>query len=91
LLRATEPVAGSTRYGEMPLSGIAIALKDDKEQVVAEGRSDADGRFELPRVKPGTYKISAQGLVKNKVRTAEAEVVVPVPPAAAEAVRLQLK
>jgi hypothetical protein len=91
LLRATAAVEGVALFGELPVSGAAIRLEDDKQQIVAEGRSDAGGQFTLPRVKPGAYRLKAEGLFKNKLRVAEAEVEVPPPPRSAESVRLQLR
>lgn len=90
-LQATSPITGLALYGELPVAGANIVLADDKQQVVAETKSNAKGEFELPQVPPGVYQLKSQALVKNKIRTAEAAVTVPEPPDAVAAVKLQLR
>jgi hypothetical protein len=91
LAQRTGPVTGRALYGEQPISGASIVLKAADGKVLAEATSDKSGAFTLSRVAPGTYTVRAEGLVRNKLRRAEAEVTVPPPPASTDAVRLQLR
>ncbi len=41
---------------------------------LAQATTDAAGKFTFPKVAPGKYMVSAEGLVRNKIRTADAAV-----------------
>jgi hypothetical protein len=45
--------------------------KDDAKAALASATTDAQGRFRFPKVAPGKYVVSAEGLVRNNNRTAE--------------------
>ena len=90
-LAATSPVRGVAQFGETPVAGASVTLANDKQEVVGTASANARGEFEFPPAPPGKYTVSAEGLVRNKFRTASAEVTVPDPPAPTERVQLQLR
>ena len=49
-------------------------------EVAAEVRSQENGHYRIPAVEPGTYRIAARGVVRNRVHRTEKEVNVTIGP-----------
>jgi len=103
--RATNRVAGAVQYGRSGFGGITVTLEavppDPAEAAAAPPApppepipavaTDDQGSFLFERVPPGKYKLTAEGVVRNKVRRAEAEVTVEPAPTAVRPLRLELR
>jgi hypothetical protein len=84
-------VTGAVSYGEQGQPGIDVALTkpspkpqpksaaEDEEpegEVVAKTQTDEQGDFQIRRVAPGEYQLTAEGIVRNKIRKATAKLVI---------------
>ena len=54
--RAT--IAGTVRDGSAPRAGLTVRATDVVLESAIETRTDADGRFQFPNLRPGDYEIS---------------------------------
>lgn len=103
--RATNRVSGTLLYGNSGFAGINVRLEslpaDPAEASTAPAAAppapiapvatDEQGTFLFDRVPPGKYKLTAEGVVRNKTRRAEAEVTVDPAPTAVRPLRLELR
>ena len=65
--------------GKDPWAGAEIALKDPiSEKNIAEGESDAQGRFRFPSVPPGFYALHVRAKIANPARLPQLEGDVPI-------------
>jgi Arc/MetJ-type ribon-helix-helix transcriptional regulator len=80
-------ITGVVMYGDQPQAGMKVSLavdtgappppkgekkkKGDPKAALASATTDAQGRFKFPKVAPGKYVVTAEGLVRNNNRTAE--------------------
>jgi hypothetical protein len=105
LRRATNRVTGAVQYGRSGFGGVTVrleALPPDPTappmpvtatpaEPIAPVATDDQGSFLFERVPPGKYKLTAEGVVRNKTRRAEAEVTVEPAPTAVRPLRLELR
>jgi hypothetical protein len=91
LKAAGSRIIGTVRYGGDPLPQARVTLQSAEAKEVGAVQTDADGRFALEGVPPGTYKLAARGLSRNKPRTGEQQVVVPAPPAKTPRIELDVR
>lgn len=99
-------ITGVVAYGDQPQANTAVFLrldgaappppaakgkkKADEPPPLATATTDAEGRFKFPKVAPGKYTVSAEALVKNANRRAEAPVAFQTP-AEVQPLTLKLK
>ncbi len=88
-LNTPNRVSGSVSYESSLIPNAEIALLDEKGVKVAITKSNQQGFFRFSAVKPGKYKVTANGLWKNRPRLAETVINVEAPPK--PAVRVDLK
>lgn len=84
-------VVGSVTYGKEPMPEIQVTLTPEKGEKLPPVTSDARGNFVIRSVPPGKYTLAAKGVVRNKVRKAEAKLEVASPPTRPKPVTLELK
>ncbi|HEY5313145.1 MAG TPA: hypothetical protein VIK18_11525 [Pirellulales bacterium] len=84
-------VSGSVTYGKEPMPQIQITLAPEKGEKLPPVTSDARGNFVIRSVLPGKYTLTAKGVVRNKVRKAEAKLEVGPPPLRPKPITLELK
>lgn len=101
--RATNRVVGTLHYGNAGFAGISVrleALPGDPAtatpalpppEPIAPVATNDQGAFTFDRVPPGKYKLTAEGVVRNKMRRAEAEVTVDPAPTAIRPLQLELR
>lgn len=82
-------ISGQVVYGEKPLPGVKVSLKLDKVEKPRIKTTDDQGKFVFNDVPPGKHQVKAEGLVKNKNRKLEIEVIA-APPAKIDPLRLKL-
>ncbi|MDZ4782199.1 MAG: hypothetical protein SGJ19_18280 [Planctomycetia bacterium] len=105
LRRATNRVSGAVQYGRSGFGGVMVRLEalppDPAAPLIPVGATplepiapvatDDQGSFLFDRVPPGKYKLTAEGVVRNKTRRAEAEVTVEPAPTAVRPLQLELR
>src|SRR5690606_8437257 len=99
-------ISGTVTYGDKPFADIEVSLEGPPAAPAATPpaedapppppvpgptKTDASGNFRFERVPPGTYKVKATGVVRNKKRKAEAEAKVEPEPKQPARVSLELK
>jgi hypothetical protein len=82
-------ITGTVAYGPDPQAGVRVILtadtgaspmpttgktKVDPASILAQATTKDDGTFVLPKIPPGKYVVSAEVLLKNKHRRAQAAV-----------------
>jgi hypothetical protein len=86
-------LTGSVVYGNAPQSGVQIRLEapDAPEAPkIAPVSTDDRGLFAFPAVPPGKYKLTAVGVVRNKERKVEQDVIIDPAPARPKPIRIEL-
>jgi Carboxypeptidase regulatory-like domain len=66
-------VSGTVKYGGQPLSGIRVSAESAGGPKLESVETDEKGNFRLNGLTPGKWTVSAKGIVRNKTRTANAE------------------
>lgn len=104
--RATNRVIGTLRYGNAGFAGITVRLEalppaadaaapappsPLPPEPIAPVSTNDQGAFSFDRVPPGKYKLTAEGVVRNKTRRAETEVTVEPAPTALRPLQLELR
>jgi len=88
-------VAGVVVHGSTPVAGATVELfppeADPPPAALASRITDSQGRFSFNLVKPGEYRLSARGLVRNVRRRQEQNVTVPAGNRPLPTVRLVLQ
>ncbi len=84
-------VAGVVMYGDNSrVGGAKVTLKPEEGEPIGPVTGDENGRFELPVVPPGKYTLHAEGLFRNRVRTADVAIEVPARPVEFPPVRVNV-
>lgn len=75
---AAVPVAitGLVTYGDKPVGAIQISAEKADGPKIDPAETDENGLFQVNGLVPGKWKIKAKGVVRNKMRTAESELVI---------------
>ncbi|HEX4148818.1 MAG TPA: carboxypeptidase-like regulatory domain-containing protein, partial [Pirellulales bacterium] len=84
-------VNGTVTYGKLPMAEMQVTLLPEKGEKLPPVVSDERGNFVIRDVAPGKYKITAEGVVRNKKRKAEAKVEVGPPPTRPKSIMLELR
>ncbi len=87
----TNRVSGTVVHGKEPVPGVLVEALNEKNVVVAAKSTGARGQFVFPEIRVGQYKLRAQGVRYNKLRSAETPITVAPPPARLAPVELTLK
>ena len=74
-----KPIRGVVMHGKTAANAATVELHstDDEPQLIAKRVTDEQGRFDFARIAPGSYRLSARGVVRNTRRAGEVEVTVP--------------
>jgi hypothetical protein len=84
-------IPGVVFYGQEPVADAEVKLVSAEGKPLSTTLTSAQGAFEFTEVAPGKYKVFARGLLRNKYRTAEADVDVAAPPAQVDLQELRLR
>ena len=76
----TTRVGGSVFYGGQPQPGMVVKMKPDQGAALPPVTTDQNGNFLFPRVAAGKYHVSAEGVVRNRIRKAATVIEVASPP-----------
>ncbi|MEI8019537.1 MAG: carboxypeptidase-like regulatory domain-containing protein [Schlesneria sp.] len=66
-------VSGTVKYGGQPMSGIRVSAESAGGPKLDSVETDEKGNFRLNGLTPGKWMVQAKGVVRNKTRTANAE------------------
>lgn len=66
-------ISGTVKYGGQPMSGILVLAESAGGPKLESVETDEKGNFRLNGLTPGKWTVQAKGVVRNKTRTAKAE------------------